>query len=32
LSQPLAPGAYKVQAVMANYPNMHAEAMLTVQP
>jgi len=32
LSQPLAPGAYKVQAVMANYPNMHAEALLTVQP
>jgi Intracellular proteinase inhibitor len=32
LSQPLAPGAYKVQAVLANYPEMHAEALLTVQP
>jgi hypothetical protein len=32
LAAPLAPGAYKVQAVLANYPEMHAEAILTVQP
>jgi hypothetical protein len=32
LSQPLAPGTYTVQTVLANYPAMHAEAQLTVQP
>jgi hypothetical protein len=32
LSAPLAPGNYKVQAVLANYPEMHAEAVVTVQP
>ena len=32
LSQPLAPGIYTVQTVLANYPEMHAEAQLTVQP
>ena len=32
LTEPLSPGAYKVQAVLANYPDMHAEATLTVQP
>jgi len=29
---PLAPGVYTVQAVMANYPEMTAQAPLTVQP
>jgi hypothetical protein len=28
---PLAPGAYTVQAVMANYPEMNAQTQLTVQ-
>jgi hypothetical protein len=32
LSQPLEPGTYTVQAVLANYPEMHAQAQLTVQP
>ena len=32
LATPLSPGAYKVQAVLANYPEMHAEGILTVQP
>ena len=32
LLQPLAPGTYTVQAVMANYPDMHAQVQLTVQP
>jgi len=32
LSQPLTPGIYKVQSVMANYPDMRAETQLTVQP
>jgi len=32
LSQPLAPGTYTVQTVLANYPEMHAQAQLTVQP
>ena len=32
LSQPLAPGIYTVQTVLANYPEMHAQAQLTVQP
>jgi len=32
LSEPLAPGTYKVQTVLANYPDMRAEAQLTVQP
>ncbi|HEV3272650.1 MAG TPA: BsuPI-related putative proteinase inhibitor [Candidatus Methylacidiphilales bacterium] len=32
LDEPLAPGTYTVQAVMANYPEMHAQAQLTVQP
>lgn len=31
MSQPLAPGTYTVQAVMANYPEMHAQVQLTVQ-
>jgi hypothetical protein len=32
LSQPLAPGTYTVQAVMANYPDMRAQTQITVQP
>ncbi len=32
LSQPLAPGTYTVQTVMANYPEMHGQVQLTVQP
>jgi hypothetical protein len=32
LSAPLAPGAYTVQSVLANYPEMHATATLTVVP
>ena len=32
LSQPLAPGIYTVQTVLANYPGMHAQTQLTVQP
>jgi hypothetical protein len=32
LSQPLQPGTYTVQTVMANYPDMHAQTQLTVQP
>jgi hypothetical protein len=32
LSAPLAPGVYTVQTVLANYPDMHAQAQLTVQP
>jgi hypothetical protein len=32
LNEPLAPGNYKVQAVMANYPEMHDEVQLVVQP
>jgi len=31
MSVPLAPGVYKVQAVMANYPEMWGTAQLTVQ-
>ena len=32
LSQPLAPGTYTVQSVMANYPDMRAQTQLTVMP
>jgi hypothetical protein len=32
LSQELAPGIYTIQAVLANYPDLHAQAQLTVQP
>ena len=32
LSQPLAPGTYTVQTVLANYPEIRAQAQLTVQP
>ena len=32
LSQPLAPGTYTVQTVLANYPEMHAQTQVTVQP
>jgi len=32
LSQPLAPGTYTVQTVLANYPEIHAQAQLAVQP
>jgi hypothetical protein len=32
LSQPLAPGTYTVETVLANYPEMRAQAQLTVQP
>ncbi len=32
LSAPLAPGTYTVQAVLANYPEMHATATFTVTP
>jgi hypothetical protein len=31
MTLPLTPGTYVVQAVMANYPEMHAQAQLTVQ-
>jgi hypothetical protein len=32
LSQPLAPGTYTVQTVLANYPEIHAQTQVTVQP
>jgi hypothetical protein len=32
LTQPLAPGIYSVQAVLANYPDLRAQVQLTVQP
>jgi hypothetical protein len=32
LSAPLTPGVYTVQTVLANYPAMHAETQITVQP
>jgi hypothetical protein len=32
LLQPLEPGTYTIQTVLANYPEMHAQAQLTVQP
>jgi hypothetical protein len=32
LSQPLVPGSYTVQTIMANYPDMQAQAHLVVQP
>jgi hypothetical protein len=32
LSQPLAPGSYTVQTILANYPEMQAQAQLVVQP
>ncbi len=32
LSEPLAPGVYTVQTVLANYPEMHAQTQFTVQP
>jgi hypothetical protein len=32
MTEPLAPGAYTVQVVMANYPEMHAQTQVTVQP
>jgi hypothetical protein len=32
LSQPLAPGVYTVDTVLANYPEMHAQTQFTVQP
>jgi hypothetical protein len=32
LLQPLEPGTYTVQTVMANYPDMHAQTQITVQP
>jgi hypothetical protein len=32
LSQPLAPGTYTVQSVMANYPDIRAQTAMTVQP
>ena len=32
LSEPLAPGTYTVQTVMANYPDMRAQTQMTVQP
>jgi Intracellular proteinase inhibitor len=32
LSEHLAPGVYTVQAVLANYPEIHTEAKLTVVP
>jgi hypothetical protein len=32
LTAPLAPGNYTVQGVLANYPNLHATATLTVTP
>jgi hypothetical protein len=32
LLQPLAPGSYTVQTILANYPEMQAQAQLVVQP
>ena len=32
LDEPLAPGTYTVQTVMANYPEMRGQMQLTVQP
>ncbi len=32
MTQPLEPGTYTVQTVMANYPDMRAQAQITVQP
>jgi len=32
MAQPLTPGNYTVQAILANYPEIKAEAQLTVQP
>ncbi len=32
LNAPLEPGTYKVEAIMANYPEMKAETQLVVQP
>ena len=32
LSQSLTPGTYTVEAIMANYPEIRAQAQLTVQP
>ncbi len=32
LSEPLVPGTYKSRPFLANYPDMRAEAQLTVQP
>jgi hypothetical protein len=32
LDQPLAPGTYTVQTVMANYPDMRAQTQMVVQP
>jgi hypothetical protein len=32
LSEPFAPGTYTIQTFLANYPAMHAEAQITVQP
>jgi len=32
LSQPLTPGMYTVETVVANYPEIHATAQITVQP
>ncbi len=32
MNAPLVPGVYTVQAIMANYPEIHAQAQLTVQP
>ncbi|HEY0257296.1 MAG TPA: BsuPI-related putative proteinase inhibitor [Candidatus Methylacidiphilales bacterium] len=32
LTEPLEPGVYTVQAVLANYPEMHATSQITVQP
>jgi hypothetical protein len=32
LSEPLTPGTYSIQTVLANYPDLHAQAQFTVQP
>ena len=32
LSQPLVPGNYTVEAILANYPEIHASTQLAVQP
>ena len=32
MSQSMAPGTYTVQAFLSNYPEMHAQTQLTVQP
>jgi hypothetical protein len=32
LSKPLEPGVYTIQAVLGNYPDVRAEAKLTVVP